>query len=157
MNGISLIIDANLLVLFIVGTTNRSLVARHKRLKEFSLEDFDLLCRMIESSPQVFVTPNTLTETSNLLGYIDEPARTQLLETFRTLVLSTPEEYVQSRIACKTKEFTRLGLTDSGLIEISGEFRSLLTTDLDLYLSAIKRGVSAINFNHLRDWGSNSS
>lgn len=150
MGGISLIIDANLLVLFVVGTTNRSLIARHKRLKAFSLDDFDMLCRLVESAPEVLVTPNALTEASNLLGYIGEPARTQVFKTFRTIVQSTPEEYVQSRIACKTKEFLRLGLTDAALMELSNESRLILTTDLDLYLAAQKRGVSAINFNHLR-------
>lgn len=151
MNGINLVIDTNLLVLFVVGTTNRNLVTRHKRLKAFSLDDFDLLCRVIASSPQVFVTPNTLTETSNLLGYLDEPARTQVFETFRALILSTPEEYVESRTACDAKEFLRLGITDSGLLQITNKSRALLTTDLDLYLSALSRGLSAVNFNHLRE------
>lgn len=150
MGGISLIIDANLPVLFIVGTANRSLIGKHRRLKAFSVEDFDLLCGLVASSPQVLVTPNTLTEASNLLGYIAEPARTQVFETFRSVVLATSEEYVQSRTACKSAEFLRLGLTDSGLIEISDPSRSILTTDLDLYLSAQRRGVSAINVNHLR-------
>jgi hypothetical protein len=147
---ISLIIDANLLVLFIVGSTHRGLVAKHKRLRAFSLEDFDLLCRLLGSSPQVLVTPNALTEASNLLGYIAEPARTQVFETFRKLVPFFTEEYIRSSVACKRTEFLRLGLTDSGLIEMSDTSRSILTTDLDLYLSALKLGISAINFNHLR-------
>jgi len=151
VGGIGLIIDANLLVLFVVGATGRNLVARHKRLKAFSVDDFDLLCGLIESSPEVLVTPNALTEASNLLGYIAEPARTRVFETFRTIILSTPEEYVQSSTACKLNEFIRLGLTDSGLIELGSGGRSLLTTDLDLYISALSHGISAINFHHLRE------
>ena len=151
MIGLSLIIDTNLLVLFVVGTTNRNLVTRHKRLKAFSIDDFDLLCRVIATSPQVFVTPNTLTETSNLLGYIDEPARTQVFETFRTVIISATEEYVESKIACDAQEFVRLGITDSVLLHLASESRSLLTTDLDLYLSALSKGLSAVNFNHLRE------
>ena len=151
MNQISLIIDTTLLVLFVVGMTSRDLIAKHKRLRAFSTDDFDLLCRLIERSQEVFVTPNILTESSNWLGYIDEPARTQIFETFHGLILRMPEEYVESRTAAGAKEFLRLGLTDSALLEIASESRSLLTTDLDLYLSASKRGVSAINFNHLRE------
>jgi hypothetical protein len=151
VNGINLVIDTNLFVLFVVGTTNRNLVARHKRLKAFSIDDFDLLCRVIGSSLQVLVTPNTLTETSNLLAYIDEPARTQVFETFRALILLTSEEYVESKTACEAKEFLRLGLTDSVLLQITNEPRTLLTTDLALYLSALSRGLSAWNFNHLRE------
>jgi hypothetical protein len=151
VNGIDLVIDTNLLVLFIVGTTNRNLVTRHRRLKAFSPDDFDLLLRLVASSRQVFVTPNTLTETSNLLGYLDEPARTQVFETFRALIQSTSEEYLESRTACSAKEFLRLGITDSVLLEITGKSRVLLTTDLDLYLSALSRGLNAYNFNHLKE------
>lgn len=145
------IIDSNLLLLFIVGTTNRNLITRHRRLKAFSLEDFDLLCQLIGSSLHILVTPNTLTETSNLLGYIDEPARSQLFETFRFLIQNTSEEYVNSQIASNTREFQRLGLTDSGLLEITGKSCAILTTDLKLYLAALSRGLSAVNFNHLRE------
>ena len=155
MNGISLILDANLLLLFIVGTTNRDLIAKHKRLrKTFSLDDFDLLYGLIINAPNIFVTPNTLTETSNLLGYIDEPARTQVFEMFRALIPSTREEYVESQKAAGVEEFLRLGLTDSGLLEITNKSKSLLTTDLDLYIAALNRGVSAVNFNHLRELSS---
>jgi hypothetical protein len=152
VTGLILIIDTNLLVLFIVGITNRNLITKHRRLKAFSLDDFDLLCQLIESSLQILVTPNTLTETSNLLGYIDEPARSQLFETFRKLIQKTSEVYVDSRIASNTEEFHRLGLTDSGLLEITGKSRTILTTDLDLYISALSRGLLAINFNHLREF-----
>ncbi|MDR3555733.1 MAG: PIN domain-containing protein [Syntrophobacteraceae bacterium] len=151
MNGMDLIVDTNLLVLFVVGTTDRNLIARHKRLKAFSDDDFDLLCEIIACSRQVFVTPNTVSETSNLLGHIDEPARTRIFETFRVLLLTTPEEYVESGIACNAREFLRLGITDSALLHIADESRTILTTDLDLYLSALSRGLVAHNFNHLRE------
>jgi hypothetical protein len=151
MNQISLIIDTTLLVLFVVGMTSRDLIAKHKRLRAFSTDDFDLLCRLIADLQGVFVTPNILTESSNWFGYIDEPARTQIFETFRGLILRIPEEYVESRTAAGAKDFLHLGLTDSASLEIASESRSLLTTDLDLYLSASKRGFSAVNFNHLRE------
>ncbi len=61
MDRVSLIIDANLLVLFVVGATDRNLIARHKRLKAFSLEDFDLLCRLVvEADPESIVQENCL-------------------------------------------------------------------------------------------------
>ena len=150
MNGATLVLDASLLVLFVVGTTSRGLIGRHKRLKAFTVEDFDLLCRLIAAARQVVVTPHILTETSNLLRQIDEPARSQILETFRHVVLTGDEEYLASRNAVRVAEFLRLGLTDAASLEVTRDARSLLTTDLDLYLSALARGSSAVNFNHLR-------
>jgi hypothetical protein len=150
MNGASLVLDSSLLVLFVVGTTDRRLIERHKRLKAFSVEDFDLLCGEIALAPDVVVTPNTLTETSSLLRQIDEPARSRIQDTFRRVILVTGEEYIASQSVVAASEFTRLGLTDVALLEVSRETRTLLTTDLDLYLSALRRGHSALNFNYLR-------
>lgn len=150
MNGAVLVLDTNLLVLLIVGSTRRDLIGRHKRLKAFTVEDFDLLSRLIAVAPQVIVTPNTLTETSNLIGQIEDPARTQIRETFRQVVGATEEEYVPSRDAVSARHFLRLGLTDAGLLQLMSGARSLLTTDFDLYLSAVQLGAAAVNFNHLR-------
>ena len=64
-------IDANLLVLLVVGSAGRDYISKHRRLRRFSKEDYDLLLRLIRKAKgtrRVFVTPNTLTETSNLLG-----------------------------------------------------------------------------------------
>lgn len=151
MNGSSLILDASLLVLFIVGSTRRDLVGRHKRLKAFTMEDFDLLRRLIVLAPQVIVTPNTLTEASNLISQIDEPARTQIRETFRQVIGATEEEYVPSLVAASAGHFLRLGLTDVALMHLISGSRWLLTTDLDLYLAAVQSGAEAVNFNHLRE------
>ena len=154
MNGVPLVLDTSLLVLLIVGSTRRALIERHKRLKAFTVEDFDLLRGLVTLAPQVVVTPNTLTEASNLIGQIDDPARTQIRETFRRVVGAVDEQYVTSRAASSVDHFLRLGLTDSGLIQLmSGSSRALLTTDLDLYLSVRQSGAEAVNFNHLRQFG----
>jgi len=119
-------------------------------LKAFAAEDFDLLQRVVANAPRVIVTPNTLTETSNLIAQIEDPARTQIRETFRRVVGATEEEYVPSSDAASTIHFMRLGLTDAGLLKITSGSRSLLTTDLALYLEALRLGGAAVNFNHLR-------
>jgi hypothetical protein len=150
VNGTALVLDASLLVLFIVGSTSRDLIGRHKRLRAFTAEDFELLLRLIAVAPRVIVTPNTLTETSNLIGQIEDPARTQIRETFRQVIGATEEEYVPSVAAASASHFLRLGLTDAGLIQLMSGSRSLLTTDLDLYLAAVQAGAEAVNFNHLR-------
>lgn len=149
MNGTSLVLDSNLLLLLVVGTAATSYIPRHKRLRAYTESDFDLLIELIASAPRVLVTPNTLTETSNLAGYIEEPARTEIYEVLRALIHATEEEYVESRRAVTRSEFVRLGLTDAALLS-TGESRALLTADLDLYLSAIAVGHDAVNFNHLR-------
>jgi hypothetical protein len=55
-----LFIDTNLLVLLTVGSVGRDLIAKHRRLREYTAEDYDLLLNLLGNFDRVFVTPNTL-------------------------------------------------------------------------------------------------
>jgi hypothetical protein len=144
-------IDANLLVLFIVGMTSTQYIVKHKRCAIFEPCDFELLIAVLLEAAEVILTPNTLTEASNLLRQISEPARTEVSLVFQAYVQKAAERYVESRQATKRIEFIRLGLADAALLEIQNDDIILLTTDLDLYLSACRDGRGALNFFHLKD------
>jgi hypothetical protein len=146
-----LILDTNLLLLLIVGSASRDYISKHKRLKAYSEKDFDILMKIISIVPNVFVTPNILTETSNLAGHIPEPARTKIFNFFRDYIPSADEHYCESRRAINREEFIRLGLTDAVILHEMTDVFILLTDDFDLYYAAIKEGYQAQNFNHLRD------
>ncbi len=151
MKPYQILLDTNLLVLFVVGTTSREYIAKHKRLTEFSVEDYDALLKIISAASAVLVTPNTLTETSNLAAHIGEPAKSHVFDVLRDVIANSQETYVPSRRAAEREEFVRLGLTDASLIETSSEETTVLTTDLGLYLAVLGKGTPAINFNHVRD------
>ena len=68
-------LDTNLLVLLIVGSESRELIPKHRRLEHFTVDDFDILAEFLENADRLYVTPNTLTETSNLVGQHGEPER----------------------------------------------------------------------------------
>lgn len=147
----TILLDTNLLVLFVVGTTSRKYIEKHKRLTEFAVEEYDALLKIISAASSVLVTPNTLTETSNLAAYIGEPARSEVLQVLRAVISSSQETYVPSRTASERTEFLRLGLTDAALIETATEETVILTTDLGLYLAVLAKGASAINFKQSRE------
>jgi hypothetical protein len=144
------VLDANLLVLLIIGGTSLPYITKHKRLQTYSESDFTLLVELLSSASGVIVTPNTLTEASNLVGYISEPARTRIYEQFRALTNAVDERYLESSRAVKRVEFLRLGLTDAVLLDVVDGAYTLLTADLDLYLAATTRGFKAVNFNRYR-------
>ena len=61
-------VDANLLVLLVVRVTDKNLISTHKRVRrKFDTDDSELLCSLMRRFPRLLVTPNTLTESSNLL------------------------------------------------------------------------------------------
>jgi hypothetical protein len=147
----TVVLDANLLLLLVTGLTSRAYIAKHKRLREYREVDFDLLGRLIDSAPKIVVTPHTLAETSNLIGYIGEPARMQIYLQLRLLLGGLDERYVESSRAAQREEFPRLGLADAVQLDLATESHMLLTVDLDLYLAALHRGLKAENFNHHRN------
>ena len=146
-----LFIDTNLLVLLTVGSVGRDLIAKHRRLREYTAEDYDLLLNLLGNVDRVFVTPNTLTETSNLIAQHGEPERSSFLDRLRYIIHESEEIVVASAEASENTSFNRLGLTDSALLEMVTDETPVLTVDLDLYLAAVEKSAyAAMNFTHHR-------
>ncbi len=139
-------IDSNLLVLLAVGAVDRSQVGRHRRARNFAPEDYDRLMAIVDALERVLVTPNTLTEASNLL---ESGSDRRFLAALRLIVEKSEEIVVASADATRNDAFLRLGLTDVVLLEAVSKTRPLLTADLDLYLAAAAREAgAAFNFTH---------
>lgn len=148
----TLAIDANLIVLLVVGSYDIELVTkrRHKRCGAFDDRDFAILDDRLQRAEAVVCTPHALAEASNLIRLIGEPLRTELTRHLELFISGFREEFVPSAVAAKELAFPRLGLTDAGMLASDGN-HEILTTDLDLFLAALSRGRRAINFAHLRD------
>ena len=145
-------IDANLLLLLIVGSVGRDLIAKHRRLRRFTVEDFDRLINLLDRVEQVLVTPNTLTETSNLLAQHGDPERSRFFDRLWFIIQESKEIVVASTVASRNNAFKRLGLTDAALLEVATAETPLVTVDLDLYLAALAKGQdAAVNFTHLQN------
>ena len=145
-------LDANLLVLLVVGSENRELISKHRRLEDFTVDDFDILAEFLSTADQLYVTPNTLTETSNLVRQHGDPERTLLMGRLHYLIQQSREIVVASIDASYNYNFASLGLTDAVLLESVTIEKPLLTVDLDLYLAALASGEErAINLNHQRN------
>lgn len=148
-----LIVDAQLLVLTLVGLLDRNLIGKHKRTQQYTTDDYELVKAILEDHDEVVVTPNILTEVSNLIRLIGDPHKTQLTSLLGTWIggAETIEEFVSSSQAIARPQFPRLGLTDVGILETVARNIPLLTEDLDLYLAASEEFPDrATNFNHLR-------
>lgn len=144
------LLDAQLLVLLVVGGTSRRYIARHKRLDHYTAADFDALIGLVHPLDRLVVTPNVLSEASNLLRHIREPARTEIFGVFREFIQSTSETYVPSGAAATHPAFLRLGLADVVCLSAEVADVGLLTADNELYLAALRGGRDVLNFWHLR-------
>mgnify|MGYP001809569449 CR=1 FL=1 len=144
-------LDTNLLVLLVVGKTNRTLVDKHKNTRhDFDQADYDRLLGILGAERRLVVVPHVLAETSSLLRQHREPERGALMRSFSRVVGDPDERHPPFREAALDPVFARLGLTDATVLGSLPAGTTLLTTDLDLFLEAQKRSFPAINFNWSR-------
>ncbi len=143
------LLDTNLLSVLAVGLTDASYLSTHKGFKAYGSEDLRALKSMVEASTGLVVTPNTLTETCNLVDRLHSNARGRVYRKLTALVGSTEEIYVESSVVAGQKAFLRLGLTGAVMLNLASRETWLVTADLDLYLAAHAAGYDALNFNYL--------
>ena len=144
-------VDAMLLVLLVAGRTNPNIIGKHRNLTDYSVHDFETLLNLVRTGGVVWVTPNTLTEASNLLGQHGSPEREQLFDTLSSLISESQEVLIQSAQATESSRFRELGLSDCALLSVVSANRPLLTADGALYIAALTMHEEAsVNFNHHR-------
>jgi len=144
------LIDANLLVLYLVGKTNKRRIRDFKPCDIFEIEDFDLLDALVGYLGKPITTPHILTEVSNLVAKLHGKELAASRRDYKALVEQMDEFYDTSRAVVADAAFMRLGLTDAAIAMLERRKLLVLTGDLDLWLTLQQRGVDAVNFNHLR-------
>ncbi len=145
----SLLIDANLLVLWAVGAVSPAHISRHKRLGAYVESDYRVLSEFMAGYDCIAVTPNAMSEASNLARYIGEPLRGDIAMILAKIAETSKEFYVTSASAVARKEYRYLGLTDAAILEVDDVH--LLTDDLELMVAALAVGKTCFNFTHLRE------
>jgi hypothetical protein len=143
-------LDANLLILLLIGKTRRQLVQTHKRTSAFTVEDYDALEEIVKRFQLVATTPNVLTEASNLCTGFAGDDKNRFQQAIETYVYSFSEEYVPSRDVIANEIFSHCGLSDAVLAEIATRRFLILTVDGTLYNFLLQLGLSTLNFNHIR-------
>jgi hypothetical protein len=143
-----LLIDTNILLLYVVGSFGRDTIKRFKRTSSFDADDFDLLVRHIGNYSEIVVTGAILAEISNLLpDYLHEA----MAPTLMSVVNDAVEEHAPAAQVVADRVFPRLGFTDSGIVRAANDRETtVMTDDVQLYLELLARERAAVNFNHLR-------
>lgn len=133
----TLVIDTNLLLVLLVGAQDRNQVPRFKRTSKYTVEDYDHLANYVAGFRRVVVTPNVLTEVSNLAGQLSEPLRSRVLAQLGVFAATqAAERYIPSSEAVKERDFRRLGLADATIVLAAHnpeEKFAVLTDDFALY------------------------
>ena len=148
-----ILVDANLLVVLLVGQLGPAHLKNCRATKSFTPDDFSLLQRFVVQFDTLVTTPHILTEVSNLAGSLPEPLLGEFRAVFRAVVESMSEQSRPAREIAWDAQFLRFGLTDTAITLIAPGRYLVLTVDLPLCGLMHRRNVAVINFNHIRTFG----
>ncbi len=77
-------LDANLILLLVVGIADSKYIDVHKRLRAYTSSDFQMLKSVVASYEELVGLPNSLSETSNIIGFgLTEPSKSYITKVFR--------------------------------------------------------------------------
>ena len=143
------LVDANLLVLLLVGAVNKRRILEFKRTQDFTIEDFDLLVHLVNWFGKLFTTPHVLSQVSDLT---DLPGRElgEIRQLFKSVAEKIEEYYDPSGVLVADPIFGSHGLTDAAIATVCSRGILVLTADVELQLALQGRGADALNFNHVR-------
>ena len=129
-----LLVDTNVLLLYLVGLFDRTFVERFKRTRArgYTADDFAIASNLMRCFRRVVTTPHILAEVSNLSFQMEEP---RLIGYFRIVVRVLRGLHEQSVPKDLILDSPRLGLlpkigfTDLSILEAAKRSKYLVLTD----------------------------
>ena len=142
-------LDCNVLLLFVIGSVGKKHISKFKRTRIFNEDDYDLLRQLTQSS-FIVLSPNVLTEASNLLESYNQDTQPLGLSALQSLIKKTEEHYHSSSKLVDLNAYKKFGLADASIEALCKNEAIAITVDLPLYGYLYSKSLAVINFNHVR-------
>jgi len=148
-NGI--IIDTNIMLVYIVGTYDIEYIADFKRTAKYCADDYKFICHVLPYFNKKVITTHILTELSNLSMQIQDNRLAGYFSAFRELLKEARENYINKDRILGLPLLPKLGVTDLAILEVVKKFKYLTFTD-DFRMSGYIRsmGIDVLNLNDIR-------
>lgn len=147
------LLDANLLVLYVLGSHDARLISSAKatRSRGFETRDYAFIAKLVDYMGTLYATPHVLTEVNSLSNTsISAKQRWDFFSTFRGQVERIEEIHVASQEAALDDVFLRLGLTDAAILAGAADGPLVVSTDPDLCVSLEGRGLGVVNYTPIQ-------
>ena len=143
-----LLLDSNLLLLYVIGLTDRRLIRSFKRTQAFTDGDFRLLVGLKTWFSVLVTTPHVLTEVNGLTNALKGFQKPRVRGRMSLDVATWDERHVPARDVVGTTAFAGLGLTDAALATLSQSPNGplVMSTDGALVQFITNAGGAAENF-----------
>lgn len=148
-NGV--LLDANLLILCLIGRMNPRRIVGFDRTSSFDARDYEILEHLLARFQKVITTPHILTEVSNLVGKLQQTELLKIRDLLAKWINSTLEVYEASSAVVTDTAYKSFGLTDAAISSLcQRDGILLLTADVALYGALWNRGLEAMNFKRIQ-------
>ncbi len=152
--GFDVVLDTNLLLLFVAGSVDPALIRRWRRTNTyFGSSEYELLLDCLKCFAKRITTPAILTETSHFLEELTNDYEQVAIKKLRETVSQSEEHHVSAMRVLEHRAMLPLGFTDTSQLVLAEDAITrvcLLSVDTPLVHWAQKHSLPAINFNHLR-------
>jgi hypothetical protein len=145
------LLDSNVLLLLVVGLTNRAWIETFKRTRSrYRIGDFDALVVFVNRFKRCVTTPHILAEVSALLGQLPGSQVDRARQTLLDVARPYDERFIPVASLQSSGIAIRLGVTDAAIALVATGGITILTDDAPLYIELLARGIDSQNFTHLR-------
>jgi hypothetical protein len=146
-----LVLDTNLLLVFIVGAYDPLHVSKHKRTREkYRPEDYYNLRDQVTGYQRLVTTPHILTEVSNLLGQAPELLRPAYFKTLARMIPEFEEVHIPAAQIFSEDSSPYLGITDLGIREVARAGHLVLTVDSPLADYLQRQNINVIYYRTMK-------
>lgn len=141
--GKGILLDTNILLLYLVGSIDPQNVSSFKRTSGFDENDFYILSNLVNLFERNVTTPHILAEASNFLN-------AEKYGALAAFINHAGEKFVEGADIVAKSQFSYLGITDTAVLAIAKASVLVVTNDGPLLGSLTADGIDAINFDDVR-------
>lgn len=149
-----ILLDANLLVVYIVAIVDTQRIGHVKRTEVYGPDDGLFLLQAVSRFTTRFTTPGILTEATNLLEPFFKSLPSPLLERLRVALIEEisilKERHLFAKDLVRDEALFRYGFSDLAIASLAGTEMIVLSADLPLCLLLESRGLPVVNYNYVR-------
>lgn len=145
----TVVLDTNVLLLFLVGETDPKLIPRIRRLSRYTIDAYWALKQKLDGRSRFVVTPHVLAELSNLsFRDFTGDLRRRYLHVVRGVLSDFIEAAVSKDTILSHPLLEKVGVTDVSLAEVGAKPNTVVVTD-DFRAAGLlqKRGCMVWNTN----------
>lgn len=140
-----LLVDTNIILLYLVGSYDPSMIREFKRTSGFTEDDFERVWKFIKYFDLIITTPHVLTEVSD---FIDN--RQYLQSVLKAYIENAEEIFLESLELLKKETFLKFGLADTSVTFTAKDNYLIFTDDNPLYGFLINSQIDAVNLDQVR-------